>query len=111
MVKNRKHETEKIYITDNKYINLDKKSELYLYLLKIQNEVHRFAITFFRQRKQSSLFKSKLQDIPEIGSVSIDKLLSNYQNITAIKEASIEELSQYVGIKKAKIIKEHLKNN
>lgn len=111
LVKNRKHETEKIYITDNKYINLDKKSELYLYLLKIQNEVHRFAITFFRQRKQSSLFKSKLQDIPEIGSISIDKLLSNYQNITAIKEASIEELSQYVGIKKAKIIKEHLKNN
>lgn len=111
LVKNKKHETEKIYITDNKYINLDKKSELYLYLLKIQNEVHRFAITFFRQRKQSSLFKSKLQDIPEIGSVSIDKLLSNYQNITTIKDASIEELSQYVGIKKAKIIKEYLKNN
>lgn len=110
LVKNRKHETEKIYIpNNNEYINLDKKSELYLYLLKIQNEVHRFAITFFRQRKQSSLFKSKLQDIPEIGSASIDKLLSNYQNITAIKEASIEELSQYVGIKKAKIIKEYLK--
>lgn len=111
LVKNKKHETEKIYVPNNKFINLDKKSELYLYLLKIQNETHRFAITFFRQKKQSSLFKSKLQDIPEIGNSSINKLLNNYQNIVAIRDANIEELSQYVGIKKAKIIKDYLKHN
>ena len=111
LVKNKKHETEKIYVPNDKFINLDKKSELYLYLSKIQNEAHRFAITFFRQKKQSSLFKSKLEDIPKIGRSTINKLLNNYQNIIAIREATTEELSQYIGIKKAKIIKNYLKHN
>ena len=111
LVKNKKHETEKIYIPNDEFINLKKESELYLYLLKIQNEVHRFAITFFRKRKESSLFKSKLKTITGIGNVAVEKLLNSYQNINAIKEASIEELSQYVGIKKAKTIKDYLKHN
>jgi excinuclease ABC subunit C len=79
--------------------------------LKIQNEVHRFAITFFRTRKQSSLFKSKLEEIPEIGNATINKLLNNYQNMSSIKDAAIEEIAQYVGLKKAKIIKKHLQND
>ena len=111
LVKNKKHETEKIYIPNDEFISLKKESELYLYLLKIQNEVHRFAITFFRKRKESSLFKSKLKTITGIGNVAVEKLLNSYQNINAIKEASIEELSQYVGIKKAKTIKDYLKHN
>ena len=111
LVKNKKHQTEKIYLPNGEYIPLDKNSELYLYLSKIQNEVHRFAITFFRVRKQSSLFRSKLEEIPEIGSVTINKLLDNYKNISCIKEAAIEEIAQYVGLKKAKIIKKYLQNS
>lgn len=111
LVKNRKHQTEKIYLPNGEFIPLDKNSELYLYLLKIQNEVHRFAITFFRTRKQSSLFKSKLEEIPEIGNATINKLLNNYQNMSSIKDAAIEEIAQYVGLKKAKIIKKHLQND
>ena len=90
-------------------LDLDYKSSLYLYLLKIQDEVHRYAITFFRNRKQTSLLRSKLNEIKGIGNITINKLIKYYENITNIKNAPEEELAQYIGLKNAKLIKNELK--
>ncbi|WEK82857.1 MAG: excinuclease ABC subunit UvrC [Mycoplasma sp.] len=109
LVKNNKHQTEKLYLDDNNVIALDKKSPLYLFLLRIQDEVHRFVISFFRVKKQASLFRSQLNEIKGLGKKKIDLLLKNYDHIGKIKEASINELSQYVGEKLAMLIKQELK--
>ena len=109
LAKNKNHQTEYIICENKKTIPLDKTSSLYLYLVKIQDEVHRFAISFFRKKKQSSLFRSQLNEIEGVGSKTIDKLLKIYQNVANIKSASEDELAQYVGIKVAKKILKSLK--
>jgi excinuclease ABC subunit C len=93
--KDSKHKTDGIVIA-NKKISLDKKSGLYMYLFNIQEEVHRFAINFFRNRNKKSVFNNKLNEIKGLGEKTIKKLLSVYGNIEEIKKATIEELSQYV---------------
>ncbi|MCF0227742.1 MAG: excinuclease ABC subunit C, partial [Malacoplasma sp.] len=80
LAKNKNHQTEYIVCENKQIIRLEKDSNLYLYLLKIQDETHRFAISFFRQKKQSSLFRSQLNEIEGVGSKTIDKLLKVYQN-------------------------------
>ena len=109
LAKNNKHQTDKIIINEEIKLDLDYKSSLYLYLLKIQDEVHRYAITFFRNRKQTSLLRSKLNEIKGIGNITINKLIKYYENITNIKNAPEEELAQYIGLKNAKLIKNELK--
>lgn len=94
--KDNKHKTNKIITWDMKEIDLDKKSELYFFLLNMQDEVHRFAITFFRHKKSKSLFKNSLYEIDKLGKKRIEKLLLKFETIENIKEASIDELSQVV---------------
>ncbi len=108
LAKDKHHNTEKIVIDKTHTIKLDKKSNLFLYLKKIQDEVHRFAINFFHKKKSVSLFRSKLDEIPGIGKVTIDKLIKIYNNIANIKDASVNELTQYVGKKNAKLIHDAL---
>jgi excinuclease ABC subunit C len=109
LAKNQHHKTHSIVFPNKKLIILNQQSSLYLFLLNIQEEVHRFAINFFRQRYKDSSFKSMLNEIPGLGNKSIQKLLSHYDNIANIKRANIDELSQYVREDIAKLIKEKLK--
>jgi excinuclease ABC subunit C len=96
LVKNNQHKTRGIIFSNKKEIFLDPKSSLYMYLFNIQEEVHRYAISFFKKRNINSMFKSRLNDIKGLGDKSIKKLLGHYDNIANIKKASIEDLSQYV---------------
>jgi excinuclease ABC subunit C len=109
LAKDQHHKTHSIVFPNKKQIILNTHSPMYLYLLNMQEEVHRYAINFFRQKYKSSTFKSILNEIPGLGEKSIKKLLTHYDNIANIKKANIHELSQYVREDIAKLIKEKLK--
>ncbi len=106
--KDNHHKTNAIVFPNKKIIKLDKASSLYMYLLNIQEEVHRYAINFFRNKNITSKFKSKLNEIKGLGEKTIKKLMENYDNFANLKKASVQELSQYVSFKIAKKIKEKL---
>ena len=90
--KNLKHKTEAIINRDEEEIVLDKRSNLYSLLYKMQEEVHRFAISFQRNLSNKSIYGSILDTIPKVGKVTKDKLLKKYKTLTNIKNAKREEL-------------------
>ena len=75
---------------------MDKKSNLYFFLLNMQDEVHRFAISFHRDRRSKSIFSNSLYSIKNLGKKRIDKLISKYQTLDNVIKADIDELSQIV---------------
>ncbi len=89
--KNDKHKASKIYFED-KIIDLDKNSAIYLLLADISQRVHDFAISFFRSNKTKGLFSSILDPIKGLGPKRKEQLLKYFVNIEKIKEASVEEL-------------------
>lgn len=105
LAKDEKHKTDRIIKSDFSEIKLDKKSDLYFFLLNIQDEVHRFAINFHKQKRSKSLFDNSLNKIKNLGKVRIKKLIDKYETLDNILKASIEELSQIVPLEVAKEIK------
>lgn len=90
--KNQRHKTEVIISESEVEIQLDKHSNLYNLLYKIQEEVHRFAISFQRNVANKSIYSSILDTIPLVGKITKDKLLRKYKNLENIKNAPREEL-------------------
>ncbi|MFJ6957419.1 MAG: excinuclease ABC subunit UvrC [Ligilactobacillus animalis] len=111
MVKNEHHKTADLLRQDGERIGLDPKSEGFYLLQRIQNEVHRFAVTFHRQVRSKNSLSSKLERIPGVGPKTRIKLLRNYGSLKKIAQASLEEL-QALGISKkvAQTIKLSLDN-
>ncbi len=99
LVKDDKHRTRAIVDINGKEIPIDKKSNLFLLLEAMQNEVHRFAITFFKKVHTESALSSVLDEIEGIGKERKKKLLEHFDSIEEIKNASIEEL-RFLGINK-----------
>jgi len=98
MVKNEKHKTATLlYGEDYKEIDLDRKGQAFQLIQRVQEEVHRFAITFHRQVRSKNTFASKLEMIDGVGPQTRKKLLRHFKTITAMKQASLEEL-QTIGI-------------
>lgn len=104
--KNDEHKTKSIILKNYNEIILDKKSNLYFYLLNMQEEVHRFAISFFRQRHTKSLFSSELDRIEGLGSKRKTLLMQAFNNIYEIKNATLEQLKQVVPLNVALKLKE-----
>ena len=104
--KNDEHKTKSIILKNYSEIILDKKSNLYFYLLNMQEEVHRFAISFFRQRHTKSLFSSELDHIEGLGSKRKTLLMQAFNNIYEIKNATLEQLKQVVPLNVALKLKE-----
>lgn len=90
--KDSNHKTHSIVTWDEREILLDKRSNLYSLMYKIQEEVHRFAISFHRNITNKSIYASILDTIPKIGKATKEKLLKKYKNLENIKKASREEL-------------------
>jgi len=100
MVKNDAHKTADLLIEPGvPAISLDHKSQGFFLLQRIQEEVHRFAITFHRQLRSKSSLGSKLDEISGVGPKTRQKLLTNFGSLKKISEAPIEEL-QALGISK-----------
>ncbi|WP_294683303.1 excinuclease ABC subunit UvrC [uncultured Gemella sp.] len=92
LAKNDKHITEYIITDDYEVIEFPKTSAEYLFLKQIQDEVHRFAITYHRATKNKSMYKSSLDDIPGIGKVRKNLLLKSFSSLEEIKKAPEEKL-------------------
>lgn len=107
MVKNEHHQTADL-ISENQdeHLHLDPKSQGFMLLQRIQDEVHRFAITFHRQLRGKNTLASRLDDIQGVGPKTRQKLLTKFGSLKRINEASIESI-QALGIanKTAKLIK------
>ena len=92
LAKNDKHITEYIITDDYEIIEFPKTSAEYLFLKQIQDEVHRFAITYHRTTKNKNMYKSSLDNIQGIGKVRKNLLLKSFSSLEEIKNASDEKL-------------------
>ncbi|QEA53984.1 excinuclease ABC subunit UvrC [Loigolactobacillus coryniformis] len=111
MVKNNHHKTaDLMYGPDYKKLDLDPKSEGFYLLQRIQDEVHRFAITFHRQLRGKHSLSSQLDQIPGVGPKTRTKLLRHFGSLKKLKNATIPELRE-IGVSKtvAQTIKLSLK--
>ena len=108
LVKNNRHQTASLYTTDAGEISLHKDRPLYFLLARMQDEVHRFAITYHRKLRSKSMISSILDVVPGLGPKRKNALLKAYGTIEAIRQASVEELSQYVPIDIAEKLHKHL---
>ena len=109
LAKDRRHRTsELLFGFPPQTIGLKQHSPLFKLLEQIQNEVHRFAITFHRDKRSKRQVASALDTIKGIGEKTKAALLKEFKSVKRIKEASLEDLSAFIGETKAKIIKENL---
>ena len=109
LVKNDRHQTASLMNSDLELIEIDRESKLFFELTKMQDEVHRFAISFHKKVRSREMTRSQLDDIPGIGPKRKKKLLREFGTLKRIEEASYEELEKAVGAKQAGIIKEYFK--
>lgn len=109
LAKNDKHRTnELLYGFPQQTIGLKTDSALFHLLTHIQDEVHRFAITFHREKRSKHQIASELDNIKGIGPKTKEQLLKSFKSVKRIREATIDQLADCVGMKKAIAIKEEL---
>ena len=105
LAKDDRHRTnELLYGFPPQTIALPPESELFKVLTQIQDEVHRYAITFHREKRSKHALHSELDDIKGIGPKAKEALLSKFKSVKKIKEASQEQLSEVLGPHKAEIL-------
>lgn len=111
LAKDDRHRTnELLYGWPPVVVGMKTDSELFHLLTHMQDEVHRFAITFHRDKRSKHALHSELDDIKGIGPKTKDLLLKELKTVKRIKEASFEEIAAIIGPSKAKIIAEHFEN-
>lgn len=108
--KNSKHRTNDLIDEEMNVIPIDKTSDLFHYLTRIQDEVHRFTITYHRQIRSKGSIQSVLDNIEGLGEKRKQALIKKFGSLKAIKAASIEELSEVIPKNIAKNLKEYLDN-
>ena len=109
--KDKHHKTNTIIDKNLNEINIDSHSNLFLYLANIQEEVHRFAITYHRNIKNKGMLASILELVPGIGEGRRKALLKEFSSLKKIKEASVEELEKILPHDVAVNLYEYLKKN
>jgi excinuclease ABC subunit C len=106
LAKDDRHRTnELLYGSPAQVIGIDPQSELFRVLTQIQDEVHRYAITFHRDKRSKHALHSVLDDINGIGPTSREALLKHFKSVKRIGEASQEELAQVVGNNRAALLR------
>lgn len=111
MVKNTHHKTADLMNGEYQKVQLDPKSEAFYLLQRIQDEVHRFAITFHRQLRSKNSLSSRLEQIKGVGPKTRIKLLKQFGSLRHIEEASLEEIEALgISAKVAKAVKLSLRN-
>lgn len=108
LVKNDKHKTSSIIDEEGRVLNVKSDSNLFLFFSKIQEEVHRFAITYHRNIKAKGALTSVLDMVPGIGEVRKKELLKKFGSLKKMKEATVEELSEVVSRDVAVILFDYL---
>ena len=99
--KNDKHQTHELLFGDPlQVVELSRNSQAFFLLQRIQDEVHRFAITFHRQLRSKNSFSSQLDGIEGLGSKRKQNLMKHFKSLTKIKEASVDQIVE-VGVPRA----------
>ena len=108
LAKDDRHRThELLFGFPPRVVGLKPNSEVFRLLAHIQDEVHRFAITFHRKKFEKGFMHSELADIKGVGKKTGEKLLLELKSVKGIKEASLERLTEIVGSAKAEIVYKH----
>ena len=108
LAKNDKHRTnELLYGFPPRVVGMKDTSELFRVLTQLQDEVHRFAIEFHRNKRSKRALHSELDDIQGIGPKTRDELLKALNSVKKIKEATLEKLTEIIGASKAKMVFTH----
>ena len=98
---------EEIYFPEDPIpLYLDKKSESLKIIQQLRNEAHRFGINFHRNKRSKAAINSELESIEGVGEKTAQDLLKTFKSVKRVKEASIENLAQTVGMARAKKIYE-----
>lgn len=112
LAKDDKHRTkELLYGFPPLHVEIQPNHSLFRFLAGIQDEVHRFAISFHRNKRSKSQIHSALDDINGIGEKTKDTLIKKFKSVKRIKEQTEEELAEVIGKAKAKIIFDNLHQN
>jgi len=109
LAKNDKHRTNEL-IFDDKVIGLKPQDSVFKFFTKMQDEVHRFAITFHRDKRSKKQVTSELDDIKNIGETTKKTLLQHFKSVERIKKANFDELEKIIGKNRAKILISHFGN-
>ena len=99
--KDEHHNTSYLMNADYEIIDIRKDSNLFFFLSNMQDEVHRFAITYHKKLRKKAMYKSVLDDVKGLGPKSRMKLLRKYKTIAKIRELSLEELKSVLSSKTA----------
>ena len=108
LAKDDRHRTsELLFGFPPRVVGIKPDSDIFRLLAHIQEEVHRFAITFHRKKFEKGFMHSELADIKGIGKKTAEKLLLELKSVKSIKEATLERLSEIVGSAKAEVVYKH----
>lgn len=102
-----KNEEELFFPGDSESFKLPWDSDSLKLVRRIRDEVHRYGITFHRNKRSKGTFKNELEGISGIGEQTIQQLLTTFKSVKRIKEASEEDLAKQIGKTKARILREH----
>ncbi|HSN60571.1 MAG TPA: excinuclease ABC subunit UvrC [Ferruginibacter sp.] len=104
-----KNKEELFFSGDTSSLQLPWESESLKLIRRIRDEVHRFGITFHRNKRSKGTFKNELEDIKGIGKQTADLLLNEFRSVTKIKEKSLEQITTLIGKRKAELLIKGLK--
>lgn len=112
MVKDEHHKTRTI-VTEDKEISIAKEQSVFVFVYKLQEEVHRFTVSKMDSAKRKTLKRYSLENVDGIGNTKAKALMAHFKTLTAMREASVEELARVKGISQrdAERVFEYLKNN
>jgi excinuclease ABC subunit C len=105
-----KNEEEIFYPGDKESLKLPYTGDTLKFIRRIRDEVHRFGISFHRQKRSKGTFKNELEEIRGIGKNTVDLLLKQFRSVNNIKQKDEEELSAFIGKAKAKILFDYFNN-
>ncbi len=108
LAKDDKHQTSLLINENEDIVSIDKKSELFYFLTRMQDEVHRYAISFHKQLRHRSLFDSILDQVQGLGPKRKKALLKQFGSVKQMKEATLDELTKVIPENVAKQLKEVL---
>lgn len=108
LAKNNRHRTnELLFGFPPQVVQIDIKSPVFHFLTRIQDEVHRYAITFHREKRSKHMVASELDHIRGIGPVAKEQLILAFHSVKRMREASLEQLTEIVGTAKARLLYDH----
>ncbi len=110
MVKDDRHRTRALVTADGRQIHIDAQQAVFALIGTIQEEVHRFAISYHRQKRSKRLRYSELDKIPGIGTKRKEMLLKHFHSVSAIRQASIDDLERLLPRDAAAAVYQHFQN-